>query len=89
MQIPVLFNCLGREKGDETIPTLLERQVASPVMMEDTIRELARLGVDTFVEIGPGTALSGFVRKTLGAAVSCYAVENVEGLQKTVEALKA
>ena len=62
---------------------------ASPVMMEDTIRELARLGVDTFVEIGPGTALSGFVRKTLGAAVSCYAVENVEGLQKTVEALKA
>ena len=88
MQIPVLFNCLGREKGDETIPTLLERQVASPVMMEDTIRELARLGVDTLVEIGPGTALSGFVRKTLGAAVSCYAVESIEGLQKTVEALK-
>ena len=88
MQIPVLFNCLGREKGDETIPTLLERQVASPVMMEDTIRELARLGVDTFVEIGPGTALIGFVRKTLGAAVSCYSVENIEGLEKTAEALK-
>ena len=67
----------------------MERQVAAPVMMEDTIRELARLGVDTFVEIGPGTALSGFVRKTLGAAVSCYAVESIEGLQKTVEALKA
>ena len=56
--------------------------------MEDTIRELARLGVDTFVEIGPGTALSGFVRKTLGAAVSCYSVENIEGLEKTAEALK-
>lgn len=53
MQIPVLFNCLGQEKGSETIPSLLERQVVSPVMMEDTLRELARLGVDTFVEIRP------------------------------------
>ena len=88
MQIPVLFNCLGREKSDETIPSLLERQVFSPVRMEDTIRELARLGTDTFVEIGPGTALTGFVRKTLGAAVNCYAVENVAGLEKAVEALR-
>ena len=88
MQIPVLFNCLGREKSDETIPSLLERQVFSPVRMEDTIRELARLGTDVFVEIGPGTALTGFVQKTLGAAVNCYAVENVAGLEKAVEALR-
>ena len=88
MQIPVLFNCLGKEKGDETIPSLLERQVFSPVRMEDTIRELARLGTDTFVEIGPGTALTGFVRKTLGAAVNCYAVENAAELEKAVEALR-
>lgn len=88
MQIPVLFNCLGREKSDETIPSLLERQVFSPVRMEDTIRELARLGTDVFVEIGPGTALTGFVRKTLSAAVNCYAVENVAGLEKAVEALR-
>lgn len=89
MQISVLFNCLGQEKGSETISSLLERQVVSPVMMEDTLRELARLGVDTFVEIGPGTALSGFVRKTLGASVNCYNIENVDGLEKTVDALKA
>ena len=89
MQIPVLFNCLGQEKGSETIPSLLERQVVSPVMMEDTLRELARLGVDTFVEIGPGTVLSGFVRKTLGASVNCYNIENVDGLEKIVDALKA
>lgn len=88
MQIPVLFNCLGREKSDETIPSLLERQVFSPVRMEDTIRELARLGTDVFVEIGPGTALTGFVRKTLSTAVNCYAVENVAGLEKAVEALR-
>lgn len=89
MQIPVLFNCLGREKADsDTIAELLERQVYSPVRMEDTIHELARLGVDTFVEIGPGTALSGFVRKTLGAAVRCYAVENAAGLEKALGELR-
>ena len=88
LQIPVHFKCVGREKSGETIPALLERQVYSPVRMEDTIRELARLGVDTFVEIGPGSALSGFVRKTLGAAVNCYAVENVAGLEKAVEVLR-
>lgn len=63
--VPVLFNCLGDEKrpGD-AIADLLVRQVQSSVYMEDTIRALAAKGVDTIVEIGPGKALSGFVRKT-------------------------
>src|SRR5699024_10519847 len=48
MAFPVLFNCLGREMGPEdTIPALLERQVQSSVYLEDTIRRLAQLGVDT------------------------------------------
>ena len=65
MEIPVLFNCLGREMGPEdTIPALLEKQVQTSVYMEDTIRRLAELGVDTIVEIGPGKALSAFVKKT-------------------------
>lgn len=65
MTIPVLFNCLGDEKGPgDSIPDLLVRQVQSSVYMEDTIRALIRKGVDTIVEIGPGKALSGFVRKT-------------------------
>ena len=81
MQIPVLFNCLGREMGEgDTIPALLERQVQSSVYLEDTIRRLADLGVDTVVEIGPGKALSGFVRKT-AKQIKCYPVETAEELQ--------
>ena len=73
MRIPVLFNCLGREMGPEdTIPALLEKQVQTSVYMEDTIRRLAELGVDTIVEIGPGKALSGFVKKT-APAIKTYA----------------
>ena len=89
MKTPVLFNCLGREKGEEAIAELLERQVQSPVYMEDTIRRLMELGVDTVVEIGPGRALSGFVQKTAGNAMTCYAVEDCQSLAAALEALKA
>ena len=89
MKIPVLFNCLGREKGGETVAQLLVRQVKDSVYMEDTIRRLAELGVDTVVEIGPGRALSGFVSKTVGDAIACYAVEDCASLEAAVQALKA
>lgn len=87
MQIPVLFNCLGDVKGEETIAELLERQVKSSVYMEDTIRRLEKLGVDTIVEIGPGRALTGFVRKT-APGITCYSAEDVPSLEAAIEALK-
>ena len=88
MRIPVLFNCLGREMGPEdTIPALLEKQVQTSVYMEDTIRRLAELGVDTVVEIGPGRTLSGFVRKT-AKQIKCYPVETAEDLEAAIAALK-
>ena len=88
MRIPVLFNCLGREMGPEdTIPALLEKQVQTSVYMEDTIRRLAELGVDTIVEIGPGKALSGFVKKT-APAMKTYAVETCADLGALSQALK-
>lgn len=77
---PVYFNCLGGPMGEgDTIPALLERQVMSSVYMEDCIRRMAGDGVDVFLEIGPGKALSGFVRKTV-PAVRCYAVTTVEDI---------
>ena len=75
MRIPGAVQLPGPGDGaGDTIPALLERQVQSSVYMEDTIRRLAELGVDTIVEIGPGKALSGFVRKT-APEIKTYAVE--------------
>ena len=86
MQIPVLFNCLGREKADaDTIPDLLVRQVQSSVYMEDTLRRLGELGVDHILEVGPGSALSGFVKKTL-PGVPCASVETPEQLDAALAA---
>ena len=86
MQIPVLFNCLGREKADaDTIPDLLVKQVQSSVYMEDTLRRLGELGVDHILEVGPGSALSGFVKKTL-TGVPCASVETPEQLDAALAA---
>ena len=89
MQTPVLFNCLGREKTDaERIPALLEKQVQSSVYMEDTLRRLGELGVTDILEVGPGKALSGFVKKTLGTDVRCTAVETAEELEAFLKSWK-
>lgn len=88
LQIPVIFNCLGDVKGEgDTIAQLLERQVMSSVYMEDSIRRMAELGVDTIVEIGPGKTLAGFVRKTL-ESMTTYSVTTAEDFKSVVAALK-
>lgn len=88
--IPVLFNCLGREKDDTvSIPDLLVKQVQSSVFMEDSIRRMAELGVDALVEIGPGKVLSGFVKKTVPhlPVVAVETVADMEALPETLHQL--
>ena len=88
MKVPVLFNCLGREKADaDSIPALLVKQVQSSVYMEDTLRRLGELGVDHILEVGPGSALSGFVKKTL-PGVACASVETPAQLDAVLTAWK-
>ena len=90
MQLPVLFNCLGREKSaEDRIPDLLVRQVQSSVYMEDSIRTMAARGVDAIVEIGPGKALSGFVKKTVPGlpVVAVETAADVEGLSAKLDSL--
>ena len=89
MQFPVLFNCLGHEMEEtDTIAALLEKQVQSGVRWEATVRRLAELGVDTAIEIGPGRVLTGFVKKTVGNAISCYPVETAAQLQQLLCTMK-
>ena len=87
-RIPVIFNCLGDVKDDSvTIQELLVKQVQSSVFMEDSIRKMAALGVDALVEIGPGKALSGFVKKTV-PEMPVYAVETVADVENLVQIVK-
>lgn len=62
--IPVIANVTAepvQEAGE--IRRLLAEQVVSPVLWEDSVRKMLDLSVDTFVEIGSGSVLTGLIRK--------------------------
>lgn len=88
MKIPVITNVTGTvvENKADIIPILI-KQVMSPVKWEDTINYLASQGVDTFIEIGPGKTLSGFVKRTV-KGVKIYNVEDMKSLEKTLKGLE-
>jgi len=56
----------------EDVKPLLQRQVASSVRWQQTIERLICDGADTFVEIGPGKTLSGFMRKINRDVTVCH-----------------
>ena len=86
--IPVIFNCLGDVKPEGvTIQELLVKQVQSSVFMEDSIRKMAAMGMDALVEIGPGKALTGFVRKTV-PEMPVYTVETAADVEALIGQVK-
>ena len=70
------------EKEDD-IRELLRLQIMSSVLFEKSIRDLINKGVDTFIEVGPGKTLSGFVKK-IDKEVNVYNVEDIKSLKETV-----
>lgn len=74
------------DKNDD-IKELLRLQIMSSVLFENSIRDLRKKGVDTFIEVGPGKTLSGFVKK-IDKDANVYNVEDLQSLKETVESLK-
>src|SRR5690242_20140542 len=50
------------------VPASLVRQLPSSVLWEETVQTMGRMGVATFVEIGPGAVLTGLIRRILPEA---------------------
>ena len=77
LQIPYVTNVNACEITDASeIPELLVRQMYSPVRWMQSMEYMLKSGVDTFVEIGPGKTLEGFLKKINRNAqvhhVSCW-----------------
>ena len=62
-RIPVIANVTARPHGKEDVRELLVAQITSPVRWTDTIRYLTGLGVTDFRQLGPGSVLTGLLRR--------------------------
>ena len=87
LKIPYVTNVTAEYVTDSSkIRELLTRQVYSPVRWEQSIRKMIAQGVDTFVEIGPGRTLTGFLRK-IDRNVTVYQVNTWEDSKQIMEEL--
>lgn len=66
------------------VKALLVKQVSSPVRWQQCVERMLADGVDTFIEIGPGKTLAGFMRK-IDRKAKVLNVEKVEDLEKAVK----
>jgi [acyl-carrier-protein] S-malonyltransferase len=88
LKVPLITNAEARaltKAGD--IQASLVRQLPSSVLWEDSVKAMAAMGVTTFVEVGPGTVLSGLVKRILPDAVTMH-VNDPKSLDSTLKSLK-
>lgn len=87
--IPVASNVTGKFiTEDDDIKSLLVEQVQNGVHLEDDLRTLIDAGYDNFIEIGPGNAMAGFLKKTaraMGASIQVKSIDTVEDFRKVIE----
>ena len=87
IQIPVVTNVTAECVTDKNaVKELLINQVSNPVLWENSVKVMLDQGVDTFVEIGPGKVLSGFVKK-ISKEAKVLNVDTLESLNATLAEL--
>lgn len=85
IKIPYIANVTADYVSDtREVKELLQKQVSSSVKWQQTIERMIADGVDTFIEIGPGKTLSGFMRK-INRDMKVLNIEKVEDLDKLKE----
>ena len=86
-ELPVYHNVDGKPgkyDGVADLISILKKQISHSVRFEQTIRNMIADGVDSFVEIGPGKTLSGFVKK-VSRDVKVYTINTVQDLEGMAE----
>ena len=83
---PFMSTVTAKIEPAQRFGTLLVEQLTAPVRFTQAASELARGGVRTFVEVGPGNVLSGLLKR-IDKSVKAIPVDNVAGLEKVKEVL--
>ena len=86
--IPYVANVTAEYVTDaDEVKPLLEKQVSSSVRWQQSVEAMLADGVDTFIEIGPGKTLAGFIKK-INRTVKVMNVEKLEDVERVVETLQ-
>lgn len=85
-KIPVYSNRTAEQYGDD-VRTLLKEQIINPVYWKKLVRNMIDEGVDTFIELGPGRALTSMITR-ISKDVKMYRVSDMETLARTLEGVK-
>jgi [acyl-carrier-protein] S-malonyltransferase len=87
-QVPVMSNVTAQYHGSpEDIHRLLGEQVTSSVLWEKSMRELLAQGFTRFIELGPGNALTGFMKR-IDKTVQVLNIADVPTLAASVKVLQ-
>ena len=82
MNLPVVSNVEACPNKDSArLKELLVRQVSAPVRWDESVACMAELGVERFIEIGPGKVLSGLIKR-IAKGATAQNVEDVASLKK-------
>lgn len=88
LAVPYVSNTTADYISDiKQTPQLLKKQVSAPVKWQQSVETMIKNGVDTFIEIGPGKTLAGFIKK-INKEVKVYNVGTMEEAEGIAEHVK-
>lgn len=85
-EILVVYNVTGKTE-QQPVVDLLTQQIKSSVRFMQSVNFMLEQGVETFVEIGPGSSLTAFMRR-INKDIPIYNVEDVASMEKVLGVLK-
>lgn len=91
LKVPYIANSTAKIVTDkDQIRDLLQEQVSSPVLWEQSLITMKESGVDLIIEIGPGKTIAGFVKKTVPEipVINVSTVEDVENLTAKINEIQ-
>lgn len=84
-EVPVVTNVLAvPEQNAQALRTGLVKQLTSPVRWRQSVDKMIQMGVDVFVEVGPGNVLSNMLDR-MGVDAHVYNTEDIDAIQTVIE----
>ena len=86
--IKIINNVTAKAEDDpKNIKSLLVKQIYSSVRWRESLINISNAGVKNFIEIGPGKALTGMVKRTI-KNVNCFSINSIADIKNLINELK-